>query len=138
MHAHLAEEVSLEDLAKVAYVSRFHLIRMFKQTYGETPYQRLTRLRLQRAQRLLATSDTPITRIALDCGFTNQTHFAAAFRRLVGLSPGLTARASRADFGHCAKRRQQFSDTPWQSLKSERGCASVAFAETTHMAAVGG
>jgi AraC family transcriptional regulator len=87
MHAHLAEEVSLQDLAKVAYVSRFHLIRMFKQTYGETPYQRLTRLRLQRAQRLLATSDTPITRIALDCGFTNQTHFAAAFRRLVGLSP---------------------------------------------------
>ena len=87
MHAHLAEEVSLQDLAKVAYVSRFHLIRMFKQTYGETPYQRLTRLRLQRAQRLLATSDTPITQIALDCGFTNQTHFAAAFRRLVGLSP---------------------------------------------------
>jgi AraC-like DNA-binding protein len=36
---------------------------------------------------LLATSDTPITQIALDCGFTNQTHFAAAFRRLVGLSP---------------------------------------------------
>ena len=87
MHAHLAEEVSLQDLAKVAYVSRFHLIRMFKQTYGETPYQRLTRLRIQRAQRLLATSDTPITQIALDCGSTNQAHFAAAFRRLVGLSP---------------------------------------------------
>src|SRR5882762_8236783 len=61
MHAHLAEEVSLQDLAKVAYVSRFHLIRMFKQTYGETPYQRLARLRIERAQRLLATSDTPIT-----------------------------------------------------------------------------
>ena len=87
MHAHVAEEVSLRDLAKIAYVSRFHLIRIFKQTYGETPYQRLTRLRIQRAQRLLATSDTPITQIALDCGFTNQTHFAAAFRRLIGLSP---------------------------------------------------
>jgi len=87
MHAHLAEEVSLQDLAKVAYVSRFHLIRMFKQTYGETPYHRLTRLRIQRSQRLLATSDTPIIQIALGCGFTNQTHFAAAFRRLVGLSP---------------------------------------------------
>jgi AraC family transcriptional regulator len=87
MHAHLAEEVSLQDLAQVAYVSRFHLIRMFKQTYGETPYQRLTRLRIQRAQRLLATSDTPIMQIALDCGITNQSNFAAAFRRLVGLSP---------------------------------------------------
>ena len=88
MRAHLAEEVSLQDLAKVAYVSRFHLIRILKQTYGETPYQRLTRLCIQRAQRLLATSDTPITQIALDCGSTNQTHFAAAFRRPVGLSPG--------------------------------------------------
>jgi AraC family transcriptional regulator len=87
MHAHLAEEVLLQDLAEVAYVSRFHLIRMFKKTYGETPYQHLTRLRIQRAERLLATSDTPITQVGLDCGFTNQTHFAAAFRRLVGLSP---------------------------------------------------
>jgi AraC family transcriptional regulator len=87
MQAHLAEEVSLQDLAKVAYLSRFHLIRMFKQTHGATPYQHLTRLRTERAQRLLATSDTPITQIALECGFTNQTHFAAAFRRLVGLSP---------------------------------------------------
>jgi AraC family transcriptional regulator len=87
MHAHLADEVSLQDLAKVAYVSRFHLIRVFKQTYGETPYQHLTRLRIERAQRLLATSDAPIAQIALDCGSTNQTHFAAAFRRLVGLSP---------------------------------------------------
>jgi AraC family transcriptional regulator len=87
MHAHLGEEVSLQDLAKVAYVSRFHLIRIFKQTYGETPYQHLTRLRIERAQRLLATNDTPIRQIALDCGSTNQTHFAAAFRRLVGLSP---------------------------------------------------
>ena len=87
INEHLAEEVSLQDLAKVAYVSRFHLIRIFKQTCGETPYQRLTRLRIQRAQRLLATCDTPITQIALECGSTNQTHFAAAFRRLVGLSP---------------------------------------------------
>jgi AraC family transcriptional regulator len=77
----------VQELAKVAYVSRFHLIRILKQTYGETPYQRLTRLCIQRVQRLLATSDTPITQIALDCGSTNQTHFAAAFRRPVGLSP---------------------------------------------------
>jgi len=56
MHAHARREVSCRISRKFAYVSRFHLIRMFKQTYGETPYQRLTRLRIQRAQRLLSTA----------------------------------------------------------------------------------
>ncbi len=87
MHAHLGEEVSLEDLAKVACLSRSHLIRLFKQAYGETPYQRLTRLRIERACRQLAMGGELVADIALDCGFTNQTHFAAAFRRLVGMSP---------------------------------------------------
>jgi AraC family transcriptional regulator len=87
MHAHLSENISLEDLAKVACLSRFHLIRMFKQTHGETPYQRLTRLRIERACRRLASSADLIADIALDCGFTNPAHFAAAFRRVTGMSP---------------------------------------------------
>jgi AraC family transcriptional regulator len=87
MHAHLGEEVSLEDLAKVACLSRFHLIRLFKQVYGETPYQRLTRLRIELACQRLATGSDLVAHIALDCGFPNQTHFAAAFRRQVGVSP---------------------------------------------------
>jgi AraC family transcriptional regulator len=87
MHAHLSEDVALEDLAKVACLSRFHLIRMFKHVHGETPYQRLTRLRIERACQRLAGSGELVSDIALDCGFTNPTHFAAAFRRLVGMSP---------------------------------------------------
>jgi AraC family transcriptional regulator len=87
MHAHLSEAVSLEDLAKVACLSRFHLIRMFKQVHGETPYQHLTRLRIERACQRLVSGGELVADIALDCGFTNQTHFAAAFRRLVGMSP---------------------------------------------------
>jgi AraC family transcriptional regulator len=87
MHAHLAEDISLTDLARVACLSRFHLIRLFKHVYGETPYQRLTRLRIEHARRLLATSGSQISQVAHDCGFTSQTHFAAAFRRLSGLSP---------------------------------------------------
>lgn len=87
MHAHLSEDVSLEDLAKVACLSRFHLIRMFKHVYGETPYQRLTRLRIERACQRLAHGEDLVATVALDCGFANPTHFAAAFRRLVGMSP---------------------------------------------------
>lgn len=87
MQAHLSESISLEDLAKVACVSRFHLIRMFKHACGETPYQHLTRLRIEHARQRLASGAEPVADIALDCGFTNPTHFAAAFRRLVGMSP---------------------------------------------------
>lgn len=87
MQAHLSEDIALQDLAKVACLSRFHLIRMFKQVYGETPYSWLTRLRISRARQQLASGDEPIANIGIDCGFNSQTHFAATFRRLVGVSP---------------------------------------------------
>jgi len=88
------------DLAK-SPMSAVPLIRMFKQTYGETPYQRLARCASAGAT-IAATSDTPITQIALDCGFTIDA-LAAAFRRRVGLSPRAYRQRSRADLG-CAKR----------------------------------
>jgi AraC family transcriptional regulator len=87
MHAHLSEDISLHELAKVACLSRFHLVRMFKRVCGETPYQCLTRLRIERARQQLGATDDLIANVAFDCGFPNQAHFAATFRRLVGMSP---------------------------------------------------
>jgi AraC family transcriptional regulator len=87
MRANLGADVSLDALANVAYLSRFHLIRMFKHVYGETPHQFLTRLRIEEACRRLAHADEPISSIALDCGYANPTHFAAVFRRIAGLTP---------------------------------------------------
>jgi len=89
IRAHLGHDMSLQDLANAACLSRFHLIRMFKHTYGETPYQHLTRLRIEEACRRLKASQDLIANIAMDCGFTNQTHFAATFRRHVGVSPSI-------------------------------------------------
>jgi AraC family transcriptional regulator len=87
MRDHLAEPVSLEDLARQAGVSRFHLLRMFKQQYGETPFQRLTRLRMQHAQSRLCRANAPISEIAASCGYENSGHFATAFRRWSGVTP---------------------------------------------------
>jgi len=96
IRARLGHDISLQDLANAACFSRFHLIRMFKHAYGETPYQHLTRLRIEEACRRLKASQDLISNIALDCGFGNQTHFAAAFRRHVGVSPSIyRLRASR-------------------------------------------
>ncbi len=83
------------DLAREAGVSRFHLLRIFKRAYGETPFKRLTRLRMEAARTRLARSRETITQIGLSCGYGNPTHFAAAFRRAVGAAPSAYRRTLR-------------------------------------------
>jgi AraC family transcriptional regulator len=87
MRENLNSPISLSEIAEEAGVSRFHLIRVFKRTHGETPFKRLTRLRMEEAQRRLLHSRESVTEIALTCGYGNPTHFASAFRRFAGVSP---------------------------------------------------
>ena len=87
LRAHLSSPVSLSELAVIAGCSTFQLIRFCKSHWGETPFRRLTRLRMERARELLRHSDASIIAISLECGYGNATHFATAFRRSVGMSP---------------------------------------------------
>lgn len=87
IRSHLDSSFSLQALAGEAALSRFHLLRLFKQTYGETPFRRLTRLRMEEAQRRLLRTNDSVTEIGLACGYENPAHFAAAFRRTFGVSP---------------------------------------------------
>lgn len=92
---YLDESVDLEALARVAGLSIFHFARAFKQTAGITPHRYLTQKRVQRAQRMLAYSDLSLSQIAFATGFSDQSHLARHFRRLVGSSPGEYRRAQR-------------------------------------------
>jgi len=87
MRENLASAVSLEDLAREAGVSRFHLLRLYKKLYGQTPLQRLTFLRMEEAKSLLKGRNEAIPTIAARCGYENPSHFATAFRRVVGVTP---------------------------------------------------
>lgn len=87
MRAHLGEPISLAALAREAGLSRFHLLRLFKSAYGETPLRRLTRIRIDEAKRRLASGRESITEIAFDCGYESAAHFSTVFRRLEGISP---------------------------------------------------
>jgi AraC-like DNA-binding protein len=87
LRAHVGAPLSLAALAREAGLSRFHLLRLFKQTYGETPFRRLARLRLEEAQRRLMRTQDSITEIAFACGHESPAHFAAAFRREFGVAP---------------------------------------------------
>ena len=95
MRANLGEALSLTQLAEQACMSRFHFLRMFKQAYRETPFRRLTRLRMEEAQRRLIRGSEAITEIALACGYDNPAHFASAFRRAVGVTPRAYRQVSR-------------------------------------------
>ena len=91
----LGAQVSLDDLAGVAAMSKFHLLRVFKRRFGEPPFRRLTRLRVEEAKRRLTRGSDSITEIAFACGYENPSHFAAAFRRVVGVSPTRYLRETR-------------------------------------------
>lgn len=87
LRANMASQITLDDVAGAAGISRFHLVRLFKDTYQETPFRRLTRIRIEETKTRLRLTQLSITEIAFACGFTTSAHFASTFRRSVGMSP---------------------------------------------------
>jgi AraC family transcriptional regulator len=87
IEANLANDVTLDDLAGLAGLSRFHLCRAFRETTGFPPHAYLTRARIAAARRLLRATDLPIRDIAHQCGFTSPNQFATSFRKGAGTTP---------------------------------------------------
>ncbi len=84
LDSRFAEDLSLEDIARDAAMSKFHFIRQFKLSTGVSPYQYLLRRRLERAKALLQQGDLPIAQVALAAGFGDQSQFNRHFRREYG------------------------------------------------------
>ena len=95
LRADLSVPHTLDDLAQLAGLSRFHLLRAFKQRYGLPPYAYLTRLRVERAAALARETDLPLTTIALDVGFGSSSRLTEAFRSHYGQNPAQWRREQR-------------------------------------------
>jgi AraC-like DNA-binding protein len=95
MDAHFDEQLTLESLARVAGLSVHHFARAFRQSTGEPPHQYLLRRRIDRATELLKQPELPLSEIALAVGFSDHSHFARHFRRLVGMTPRAARWAQR-------------------------------------------
>lgn len=91
--AHCADDVTLDDLARLAGLSRFHFIRAFRKQAGMTPHVYLTFRRIARAKELLRRR-LPLTAVALDCGFFDQSHLSRVFKSHTGITPGRYRAAS--------------------------------------------
>jgi AraC family transcriptional regulator len=87
VRAHLAESISVEALAELVALSRFHFSRVFKHATGMSPLQFVTRERIVRAQQLVCETSRSLIEIALEVGYTSPSHFAQVFRRVVGVAP---------------------------------------------------
>jgi AraC family transcriptional regulator len=80
-------DVSLAALAADADLSRFHFCRAFKESTGLSPHAWLRQHRLEQAMNMLRESDDSVVSIAAALGYSSQTAFAAAFRKLTGETP---------------------------------------------------
>ena len=83
----IGKPLCLEELAEVACFSKYHFHRIFASMTGETLYQFILRLRLEKAAALLLLKrDLSVTAIAFDCGFSDSAVFARNFRNMFGIS----------------------------------------------------
>ena len=94
LEAHLADDVSVSDLAGVAGLSPAHFSTMFRTSVGEAPHRHLVRLRVERARQLLERGVDPAS-AARATGFYDQSHLARHTARLLGVSPGRIARSAK-------------------------------------------
>jgi len=90
-----AEALTLDEVARIAGLSPFHLLRVFRQSIGVTPHQYLIRMRLMHALSLLRDTRRPVTDVAYDTGWADLSNFNKAFRRAFGCSPRSLRKADR-------------------------------------------
>ncbi len=89
MESNLAENISLNQLAKTIGLSKSYFLRAFKAATGQQPHKYLIARRIARAKQLIEQNSQKLTQIALDCGFSNHAHMTTAFKNSLGVTPRL-------------------------------------------------
>ncbi len=87
-------DLSLNDVAREARLSQYHLIRVFKTTTGATPMQFLGMVRMDAALRLVTDTRLPVAEVANAVGYSDRTAFFRAFRKAHGCAPSAVGRSS--------------------------------------------
>jgi AraC family transcriptional regulator len=83
----LNRTIHIKDLSAVARRSRAHFARSFKHSFGESPHAYVMRRRLERACHLMITTSESLSQIALNVGFSDQSHLCKRFKQAIGQSP---------------------------------------------------
>lgn len=93
VEAQLDTHISVAQMAELVHLSPYHFSRAFKQSFGMPPHRYHMARRVEAAKNLLGGTQTPVTEIALQLGFSEASSLSAGFRRLMGVSPSAYRRA---------------------------------------------
>lgn len=87
IHTHLNHDLSLIEIARVINISPTYFASLFKRATGTSPHQYVIQQRVERAKMLLKTTNLKIADIALQVGFSSQSHLTQQFKRLTRMTP---------------------------------------------------
>ncbi|WP_199336037.1 AraC family transcriptional regulator [Nostoc sp. FACHB-110] len=87
IHEHLHHNLQLGELSAIAQLSPYYFLRLFKQCMGITPHQYILQCRLEKAKYLLKNSELNIAEIAVQTGFSDQSHLTKCCKRRFGVTP---------------------------------------------------
>ena len=79
--------LDLNEISKQACLSRYHFLRLFRDTFETTPHQYLIQRRIERAKQLLRSEDLSVTDVCFEVGFQSLGSFSTLFRKCVGEAP---------------------------------------------------
>jgi AraC-like DNA-binding protein len=81
------EDITVENLADKACMSKSHFYKSFKNTLGETPMEYLNSERLKQAKKLIRTTSSKLSEIAFSTGFNSSSYFITQFKKQEGVTP---------------------------------------------------
>lgn len=90
---HYTEPITLSQLSETAGYSERQLLRLFRNTFGQTPQNYISALRMKKAQKLLRSGGMPIGEVAWRCGYDDQNYFSRCFKQFSGMTPTAYRRA---------------------------------------------
>jgi len=97
---HYAEELTLDDLAKVVHLHPTYFSNTFRKATGVAPMAFLQQFRVERAKGLLATTDLPVMEVAQRVGFADPYHFSRVFKKFAGSAPSVFQESVRSTGAH--------------------------------------
>lgn len=93
--SHITDRVLVADLSALVPCSEAHFSRLFKRTFGESPYAFVVKRRVELAARCMLDTEISLSDVALSCGFTDHAHFTNRFRHVMQYTPSAWRRAHR-------------------------------------------
>jgi len=87
IHLNYQKQISLDDLTKVAHLSKYHFLRIFKENIGIGPYEYLITYRINKAKELLVSTDNTVGYISKYIGFNDYVNFIRTFKKFVDVTP---------------------------------------------------